>query len=131
MQLPNNCNVATLKDIAFGAVQERFQHSLSKVLDNIFDENYDPAKVREINIKTKLKPNQKKQTVDYSILVSENLSPLLSLEGTLHIISDEKGHLVAVEQDLRQPDLPLEENDDVIDINSKKDQKLSSGGGES
>ena len=81
---------AELKEIVGGAVQERFNHSFEKVIENLLDENTPFKNKREINIKIKFTQNETRDDVRAEILVSEKLAPQGTLSTSFAIGKDLK-----------------------------------------
>ena len=74
---------AELKDIVGGAVQERFNHSFEKVIENLLDENTPYKNKRETQ-------NETRDDVRAEILVSEKLAPQGTLSTSFAIGKDLK-----------------------------------------
>lgn len=77
----------TLATMCGGAIQEKFNRSLKKVMDNILDPNMDPEKKRIITIKLTFQPNEKDpEQVGVDVKVQEQL-PAENGVGTMMFMS--------------------------------------------
>jgi len=93
----HNIQLSELKE---GALQERFEMSLAKVLKNIADANTDPKKKRSINIKLEFSPDPSREEATITFNVTEKLESAYKL-GT-KILIDSSGE-DAAEIGGRQP----------------------------
>lgn len=80
-----------------GALTEKFNRELQKVLDNLDDPNTDSKKTRTIDLKVKFVPNPKRDTAVVEIHASSKLAPIVPVETTIGIGRDNKGKLMAAE----------------------------------
>lgn len=76
-----------LSDLDGGVVEELFQGELSKVLSNIMDENTDADKIREINIKMRIKPTKARDMGTVQIDATSKLAPTQPVQTTIHLVS--------------------------------------------
>ncbi len=79
-----------LSDLDGGVVEEKFQCELEKVLSNIMDENTDPDKLREINIKMRIKPTKARDMATVQIDATSKLAPTQPVQTTIHLVSGKK-----------------------------------------
>lgn len=78
-------DIVKLEELAAGAVQEQFNRSFHKVLDNLQNPNT-PCKVkRSITIKVDFVQNEQRDDVKTSIQVSEKLAPQSPIETAFSI----------------------------------------------
>ena len=63
-----------LKEMIGGSVQEKFQHSFDRVMENMQDVNTPYKEKREINIKMTFVQNEARDNVMASVKVSEKLA---------------------------------------------------------
>ncbi len=75
-------DLATLHD---GAAVDMFNTELQRVWDNIEDPHTDPEAPREINLKVKFKPSDKRNVVDMKIQAAAKLAPTQPVETTAFI----------------------------------------------
>ena len=74
-----------MANLQSGAIEEKFQFVLRKVLANISDPNRELKATREINIKIKMMPSESGDKVAYSAEVTCKLPPIKSGKGVLHL----------------------------------------------
>lgn len=87
-----------LENIGLGAVSEKFDDELLKVIDNILDMNTESKTVRKINIELKIKPNpEDRELCEMEAVVSSKLAPTKTLVSTLRVGRSEHGEVNAVE----------------------------------
>ncbi len=86
-----------LSGLADGAVSERFQLELQRVLENIADPNTDPKKARTLTLTLTLRGNELRDIASVSIVAKTKLAPARDVEAHLLIDQDSKGHIVAAE----------------------------------
>lgn len=68
-----------LSEIKEGALQERFEMSLKKVLNNIADPNTEAQKKRTIVIKLEFEPDQLREETNLTFEVTEKMAPAYKL----------------------------------------------------
>ena len=90
-----------LKNIAQGAVDERFSAALSQVIENIFDFNTEPKTVREITINVKIAPSESREMASVKVEVKNKLAAHKAI-GTAFYLGSANGEFVAVENNPRQ-----------------------------
>lgn len=90
-----------LDNLAGGVIEERFQHELTRVIDNIYDPNTSLAK-RGIKLEVDFKPNKNRTQTDVTIKVTTKLAPTEPME-TVVFISQTRAGLVASEYNPKQP----------------------------
>lgn len=87
-----------LQEIVGGALQDKFQDSFQKVLDNLKDPNTPFKTKREVDIKLKFTQNETRDDVKCEILVSEKLAPKSAIETSFAMDRDlDTGKVVAEE----------------------------------
>lgn len=97
----------TLGTLANGAADVQFLEEWEKVLKNIADPNADPRKVREINIKIRIKPDEDRRMGAVDVGTTSRLAPTKK-KGTAVHFHRHKGELVATEYNPDQGELDLE-----------------------
>lgn len=68
-------NKIELKDFAGGALQEQFEKSFEKIIENLQDPNTSFKAAREISIKLKFAQNERRDDVSVVVSVGEKLAP--------------------------------------------------------
>lgn len=74
VQMSKNINL-DLATAASGAIQERFEQSLAKVMANIMDVNTEPEKKRQITLTIDLIPSPGRTEVGIEVTAKEKLVP--------------------------------------------------------
>lgn len=93
----------SLETMNGGAAVELFNDELQKVLDNIGDPNTKPDTVREITLKVKIKPNEKRRFADVSLQVTSKLAPVRETNTVFWLGKDPKTkQVVASERNMDQ-----------------------------
>lgn len=87
----------SLADLAEGAVEERFNQELQKVLSNIADPNTDPKKARKITVTVTLKANEKRDIVSTTIDAKSNVTPAYAISTMIVLGQDNNGRVVGQE----------------------------------
>jgi len=73
----------TLSTLKGGALEERFQYELKKVLENIVDPNTEAKKQRKITIELILLPDESLEVVGLEAKIKSTLVPIKSAEVIL------------------------------------------------
>lgn len=100
----NKLDKASIIEMARGAVIERVDMEMAKVMANIQDLNTEPGKARQISIKVTLKPDNQRANIKISYQVESKLAPAAPIETSLYSgIDDSTGEVFAVEN---TPNIP-------------------------
>lgn len=103
-----------LNNLLNGAVKEKFNYELNKISENIADLNTNEAS-RELNIKIKLKPNEERNRVTCTVLISSKFPQNKESVGLLHFVED-KGNFHFI-QEIGEPDKSLfDKNENEIEV---------------
>jgi hypothetical protein len=86
-----------ISTFANGAVKERMDQELQKVLENIADPNTDPKKPRKLTLTITLKSNENRDVADVSIVAKSTLVPAKDIETKIVMGFDSKGRIVGEE----------------------------------
>ncbi len=86
----------SLATIDGGALIERFDYELRKVLENIADENTKPDAVRQVTLTLKIKPTEDRQMAGYSYQCKGKGEPIRERGGFLLLNGDTASERVAV-----------------------------------
>ena len=88
-----------IDNIGLGAVSERFDEELVKVIGNILDQNTDLKTKRKINIELTISPNQdNRELCSMAVKVSSKLAPSKTLVSAVTVGMDRRtGEVDAVE----------------------------------
>lgn len=94
-----------VESLAGGAVIEKLNYELEKVVENIMDINMDPNAVREITLKIKVKPNGDQSQGAVIIQTNSKLASLAPYPAHLFFTLDEDGKPSAVEAIMKEGDM--------------------------
>lgn len=89
-------NVSSLLDMANGAIKERLDYEMGRVIQNIGDPNTKAAAKRTITVKITLEPDEERQHIEVSATASSTLAPMHPVKTAL-AVGNEEGRVVAVE----------------------------------
>jgi hypothetical protein len=86
-----------LSGIGEGALSERFNLELQRVLENIYDPNTDPKKVRKITIEVSFAADDNRDVVGTSIKTKTSLVPSRSIDTKILMGMDSTGKILGAE----------------------------------
>jgi hypothetical protein len=89
--------IINLTQFADGAVAERFNQELIKVLENIADPNTDPKKVRKLTLTVSIAGNEKRDIATVGIQAKVTLSPAKQIETQIIMDYDNRGRVTGAE----------------------------------
>jgi uncharacterized protein YuzE len=89
--------IINLADFAEGAVAERFNIELRKVLENIADPNTDPKKKRKVVLTITLAADEQRDIAQVSIQAKTTLVPAKDIETKIILDYDNKGNVTGAE----------------------------------
>ena len=96
----------SLDNLRAGAVMEKFDDELKKVIENIMDPNTEAGKSRAINITVNIKPRKDEREVcAMDIVVKSKLAPTRSLQSQLAVGVNQYGEIAAKEYVPKQGEL--------------------------
>ena len=87
---------SSLIDMANGAIKERLDYEMGRVINNISDPNTKATAKRPITVKITLEPDEERQHVEVSATASSTLAALHPVKTAL-AVGQEGGRTVAVE----------------------------------
>jgi hypothetical protein len=87
----------TISNLQNGAVVERADWELQKILKNIADPNTDPLKKRELTIKLSIKPDETRKISDIEITCSSKVAPAKPIKTRMFMSEDGDGGFVPQE----------------------------------
>lgn len=82
---------AHLLDVSHGAIQERLDYELGKVIDNIADLNTKAEAVRKLTLTLSLKPDSERKSIKMSTQVKPTLVPTNNIESALYLTESDEG----------------------------------------
>jgi len=95
--------IKSLSELMDGGVEERFNAALMEVWENVYDPNTDPKRVREVNLKIKITPNERRDSCDFRVSVVPKLAPKVDLTQTVMLSLSTDGSVVATERTSQVP----------------------------
>lgn len=87
----------SILQMARGAIEERVDYEMSRVIDNILDPNTEPTAKRKLNLTIEFKPDANRQVISVITTAKSSLCPTNSVATSLFITGDEQGEVTAVE----------------------------------
>lgn len=88
---------SSLLQMAKGAIQERVDYEVSKVIDNILDTNTDPTAKRKVTLTLELKPDKERSVVAITASAKATLAPTVPVGTSLVITADGEGEMMLAE----------------------------------
>ena len=89
--------IKNLDELMDGALTERFNYEMERVLQNVFDMNTDPRKKRQIQIVIDIAPNEHRDAAEFRVDVKSRLAPPMAVAQTVMIHQDDDGNVTATE----------------------------------
>ena len=89
--------IAQLDELMDGALTERFNMAMERVLRNVFDPNTDPKAKREIQIVIQIAPNERRDAALFKVDVKSKTAPPVATEQTCFLYQDDEGNVTATE----------------------------------
>lgn len=125
-------NIIDLNKFAGGALSEKVNTELEKILQNIQDPNTDPEKVRKLTVTIGFKPAPHRASANVSIQAKSQMVPVIATQTSIIIEKDIKtGEVLAAEiggQIAGQTSLEIDEEiavenkPDVLDLRKVKNK---------
>lgn len=85
-------------EMAMGAILERVDYEMVKVLQNIMDSNTDPTAKRKMVLTLEFKPDAYRENISLSVMVKTALAPTVPVVTSLYVCgSDSNGQQTVVE----------------------------------
>lgn len=75
--------------MARGAIQERADYEMSRILENILDANTSPTAKRKLTLTPELKPDDERQTIAVSCTAKSTLAPTNPVVTSLYVADGE------------------------------------------
>lgn len=89
--------IVDLNSFANGAMAERLNQELQKVLDNVVDPNTDPKKVRKVTMVVSIASNENRELANVSVQVKSTMAPAKNIESQLIMDYDNNGKITGAE----------------------------------
>lgn len=90
--------IKSLSELMDGGVEERFNSKMDEVWENVQDPNTDPKAKREICIKIVIKPNDRRDSADFQVSVTNKLAQPMPLSQTVLLSFNADGSVTATER---------------------------------
>ena len=87
----------SILDMAQGAIKERVDYEMARVVDNILDVNTDATKKRSLTITLELIPDSSRQQISVKTVAKSKLEPTNPVVTSLYITGDSNGEVTVVE----------------------------------
>lgn len=110
-----NSEPITLETLGGGAAAEKFEIELQRVLDNIVDPNTKAEAPREVTLKVKITPDEKRSMASITITTSSKLAQDAEF-ASVCALGSVNGKGVAREFKQNMPLFGAEEGDNVVGI---------------
>lgn len=88
---------SSILQMAKGAIQERFDYEVSRVIDNILDMNTKPTTKRKVVLTIELVPDEGRQVISMNASAKSTLAPTTPIASSLVITSDGLGEMMVAE----------------------------------
>lgn len=85
----NQNNKKSILEMARGAILERTDYEVSRVMENILDPNTSPTAKRKITVTLELKPDDNRQTITVSCSAKSILAPTNPVVTSLYVADGE------------------------------------------
>ena len=92
-----NDKKSSLMQMAKGAIQERVDYEVERVIDNILDANTEPTAKRKVTLTLELKPDQDRSVIQVSASAKSALAPVTPINTSLVITADSNGEMMLAE----------------------------------
>ena len=89
--------IKKLDELMDGAMTERFNRELDRVLNNVFDPNTSPKAKRQIQIIIEVIPNDRRDAAEFKTDVKSKLAPMMAISQTVFLRQDDRGNVTATE----------------------------------
>jgi hypothetical protein len=88
---------ASILQLARGAIMERADYEIAKIIDNILDPNTRAAAKRKLSLQIEFIPDDNRQTISVSATAKSTLCPTNPVATALYVTGDDLGEVHAVE----------------------------------
>ena len=94
---------ASILDMAMGAIKERTDYEMTRIIENIQDTNTQAAKKRSLIIQIDFLPDEQRTSLAFQTTVKSKTVPTAPSSSMLYVTPDENGELTYVEATLQAP----------------------------
>ena len=114
-------NYDSILRMARGAIEERVDYEMDRVMTNILDPNTKAAQKRKITLSIELMPDEERQQIRVSVTAKSTLAATNPVATSLYVTGDSNGELVVAEM---VPQVPGQMNMDGTQQEAPKLLKL-------
>jgi hypothetical protein len=87
----------SILDMARGAIKERCDYEMTRVMQNICDPNTKADAKRVVTVTITLTPDDERENIGISVTAKSTLAPTNPVTTTLYVEQDDDGNIAAVE----------------------------------
>lgn len=95
--------IKQLDELMDGALTERFNMEMERVLGNVFDPNTNPKAKRQIQIVIDIAPNERRDAAEFRVDVKSKIAPPVAIAQTVFLHMDDSGNVTATEMTKEVP----------------------------
>jgi len=95
--------IKQLDELMDGALTERFNMEMERVLGNVFDPNTNPKAKRQIQIVIDIAPNERRDAAEFKVDVKSKIAPPVAIAQTVFLHMDDSGNVTATEMTKEVP----------------------------
>ncbi len=95
--------IKKLDELMDGALTERFNYEMERVLNNVFDPNTSPKAKRQIQIVIDIMPNERRDAAEFKVDVKSKTAPPVAVTQTVFLAMDDNGNVTATEMTNQAP----------------------------
>lgn len=95
--------IKQLDELMDGALTERFNREMERVLGNVFDPNTNPKAKRQIRIVIDIAPNERRDAAEFKVDVKSKIAPPVAIAQTVFLHMDDEGNVTATEMTKEVP----------------------------
>lgn len=88
---------SSILQMAKGAIQERVDYEVTRVIDNILDINTKPTEKRKVVLTIEMKPDEARQVITMTASAKSTLAAATPIASSLVVSSDENGKPMVAE----------------------------------
>ena len=89
--------IRQLDELMDGALTERFNREMDRVLQNVFDPNTDPKAKRQIQIIVEIKPNEARDRAEFKVDLKTKIAPPVPMVQMCFLYQNDAGDVTAAE----------------------------------
>ena len=89
--------IKQLDELMDGALTERFNMEMERVLENVFDPNTDPEAKRQIQIIIEITPNETRNVANFKVDLKTKIAPPVPMTQMCFLHQNDAGDVTATE----------------------------------